>query len=74
MDEWIVSGADFVDRLARRDPVWQEMREELDGLTPDFDRLMERLPEPDRELILEYLNLQVDLEARKTRLAWMRKK
>lgn len=73
MDDWIIRDADLVDKLARHDPLWQELRAELDTLTPAFDRLMERLPEPDRELILEYLNLQVDLEGQKTRLAWLHK-
>ena len=70
MDEWIIRGADHVDTLARRDPIFQELRQELNALTPDFDRIVESLPQPERELILDYLNLQLDLEARKTCLAW----
>lgn len=73
MDEWLVKDADFVDSLAQNDPVFRELRTQHDRLVPAFDRLMETLPEDQRELILEYLNLQLDLEARKTRLAWTHK-
>lgn len=73
MDEWMAHGADFVETLAQRDPVFHGLRQELEVLTPAFDRLLEALPEDDRELILEYLNLQTDMEARKTFLAWMYK-
>ena len=73
MDEWIAFGADYVDRLALGDPVFQDLQQQHRCMVPAFDRLMEALPEEQRELILEYLNLQLDMEARKTRLAWMRK-
>lgn len=73
MDKWMEKGADFVDALARHDPVFQELQQRHDRLVPDFDRLMETLPEDQRELILEYLNLQLDMEARRTFLAWTSK-
>ena len=73
MDQWITHGADFVDALALNDPVFRELAEEHERLVPAFDRLMETLPEEQRELILEYLNLQLDMEAQKTRIAWTHK-
>lgn len=73
MDKWLTLGADFVDGLAQSDPVWLELKQQQDALAPAFDRLLESLPEEHRELILEYLNLQLDMEAQKTRLAWMHK-
>ena len=73
MDEWTIRGADFVDQLARQDPVFRELRQQHERLVADFDALMETLPETQRDLILDYLNLQLDMEAQKTRLAWMHK-
>lgn len=73
MDKWIAGEADFLDALAQCDPVFLELRQQHDRLMPAFDRLMEDLPEEQRELVLEYLNLQLDMEARKTRLAWLHK-
>ena len=73
MDEWTIRGADFVDQLARQDPVFRELRQQHERLVADFDALMETLPEAQRDLILDYLNLQLDMEAQKTRLAWMHK-
>ena len=70
MDQWITHGADFVAALALNDPVFRELAEEHERLVPAFDRLMETLPEEQRELILEYLNIQLDMEAQKTRIAW----
>ncbi len=70
MDKWVAFGAEYVDRLAQRDPLWLELKQQQDLLAPAFDRLMEDLPEDQRELILDYLNLQLDMESRKTCLAW----
>ena len=73
MDEWITFGADYVDELALQDPIFQELQQEHEHLVPAFDRLMELLPEEQSDLILEYLNLQLDMEAQKTRIAWTHK-
>ena len=58
---------------APADPVFRKLAEEHERLVPAFDRLMETMPEEQRELILEYLNLQLDMEAQKTRIAWTHK-
>lgn len=70
MDDWIRYGADLVDEVARHDPVFCRMAREQELLVGRFDRLMESLPQDQRELILDYLNLQMDMEARKTCLVW----
>lgn len=72
MDNWILYGADHIDELALQDPVFQEMWKRHDPLAEQFDELMERLLEEQRELILEYLNLALDMEARKNRIAYER--
>lgn len=72
MDNWLLYGADEIDALALQDPVFQQMLAQHDRLVSAFDALMESLPDHQRELILEYLNLQLDMEAWKTRLAWGR--
>lgn len=71
MDGWIRYGADLVDELARQDPVFLRMVREHELLVDQFDQLMESLPPDQRDLILAYMNLQLDMESRKTCLAWM---
>lgn len=70
MDEWIAYGADRIDEMTRQDPVYQQMLAQHQPLAEKFDNLMESLSFEHRELILEYLNLALDMEARKTRTAW----
>lgn len=74
MEKWLTYGADQVDAMARMDPEYRSLSESQQALVPEFDRLMEGLPREQRELILEYLNLSVDMEYRKTQLVWNYKK
>lgn len=70
MDKWVLYGADYVDALARHDPDYQKLLAQHELLVPKFDALMATLPWQQRELVLEYLNLALDLEYQKTRIAY----
>lgn len=74
MDEWLKHGAEYVDALARSDWAYRQMLAQHETLVTQFDELMAALPEHQRELILEYLNLSLDMEYRKTQLAWLHHK
>ncbi|MBR2047679.1 MAG: hypothetical protein IJ960_03695 [Oscillospiraceae bacterium] len=70
MDKWIYYGMRQVEELTRTDPYYLELLEEHRKLLPDFEALLEKLTFEDRELLLEYLNLQIDLQAQETRIAY----
>lgn len=73
MEQWLEKGAPYADELARADREYRQMLAQHETLVNRFDELMLSLPPEQRELILEYLNLSVDMEYRKTQLVWLNK-
>ena len=71
MLQWVYRIADRVDDMARIDPEYREMDRQRKELEVAYMELLERLSEEDRELFLEYMNLVVDMQYRKTQLAWL---
>lgn len=73
MEQWLENGAQYAEELARADREYRKMLAQHETLVTRFDELMCSLPTEQRELILEYLNLSVDMEYRKTQLIWLNK-
>ena len=71
MLQWVYRIADRVDDMARIDPEYREMDRQRKELEVAYMELLERLSEEDRELFLEYMNLVVDMQYRKSQLAWL---
>ena len=71
MLHWVYRIADRVDDMAKIDPEYRELDRQRKELEVAYMELLERLSEEDRELFLEYMNLVVDMQYRKTQLAWL---
>ena len=70
MLEWVCRAADQVDRIARRDPEYQELARRHGELVGEYEALLQRLSPEDRELILEYTDVAGNLQYRLTQLAY----
>lgn len=71
MLEWVYRAADAVDALAKRDPEYQELAARQRELVHEYEALLARLSEEDRELILEYTDVAGNLQYRLTQLAYV---
>lgn len=71
MLEWVYRAADAVDVLAKSDPEYQEIAVRQRELVPEYEALLARLSEEDRELILEYTDVAGNLQYRLTQLAYV---
>ena len=71
MLEWVMRAADRVDALVKADPEYQELNKQRKALEPDYEALLTRLSEKDRELLLEYMDVTGNMQYRKTQLAWL---
>ena len=71
MLKWVHQIADRVDAVAKNDPEYRELDRQRKALDGAYTELLDRLGEEDRELFLEYMNLVVDMQYRKTQLAWL---
>lgn len=67
---WAYGGFDLVEEQVQKDPDFQALAAEHEALAPKFEALLASLPQQQRELILEYLNLAVDLEYQRVRIAY----
>ena len=70
MLEWVMGVVDRIEDEARRDPEYRGLMEHQVELVPDFDALLRRLSEDDRELILEYMETAMNRQYRFAQLAW----
>ena len=70
MIEWVTGVVDRIEAEARQDPEYRELMEHQVELVPAFDALLARLPEDDRELILEYMETAMNRQYRFSQLAW----
>lgn len=70
MLEWVYRIADRVDAMAKADPEYRELDRQRKALEGAYMALLARLSEEDQELFLEYMNLAVDMQYRKSQLAW----
>ena len=70
MLEWVCRAADQVDRIARRDPEYQELARRHGELVHEYEALLQRLSPEDRELILEYTDVAGNMQYRLTQLAY----
>ena len=70
MLEWVLRIADRVDALAKLDPEYQELACHQAELEPEYTRLLEKLPDTDRELLLEYMDVVGNMQYRFSQLAW----
>ena len=71
MLEWVMRVADRVDALVKSDPEYQELAKQRIALEPDYEALLTRLSEKDRELLLEYMELVGNMQYRTTQFAWL---
>lgn len=71
MLEWVYRIADRVDGLAKEDPEYRELARQRESLEGDFDALLDRLSEKDRELLLEYMDVVGNMQYRLSQLAWL---
>ena len=71
MLEWVMRAADRVDALVKTDPEYQELAKQRKALEPDYEALLARLSEKDRELLLEYMELVGNMQYRTTQFAWL---
>lgn len=70
MLEWVYRIADRVDALAKADPEYQELAEQRQRLDGAYCALLARLSQEDRELLLEYMDVEGNMQYRMTQLAW----
>lgn len=70
MLEWVYWAADQVDELAKVDRDYLEVSMKQEQLVSDFEALLSRLPAEERELILEYMLAEGEMQYRKTQLAY----
>ena len=71
MLEWVMRAADRVDALVKADPEYQELDKQRKALETDYEALLARLSEKDRELLLEYMELVGNMQYRTTQFAWL---
>ena len=71
MLEWVYRAADAVDALAKTDPEYQELAARQRELVHEYEALLARLGDEDRELILEYTDVAGNLQYRLTQLAYV---
>ena len=64
MLEWVMRVADRVDALVKADPEYQELDKQRKALEPDYEALLARLSEKDRELV-------GNMQYRTTQFAWL---
>lgn len=70
MLEWVYRVVDRVDAVAKADPEYRELDNQRRALEPDYEALLFRLSEEDRELLLEYMEITGNMQYRLTQLAW----
>ena len=70
MDKWTFIGMRQVEELTQADPDYRKLLAEHEKLLPAFEALLAKLSYEDRELVLEYVNLQIDLQYQETRIAY----
>lgn len=70
MLEWVWRISEQVQQLANMDPEYQELARQRDQLDEAFSALLERLSTEDRELLLEYMDVDGNLHYRFSQLAW----
>ena len=70
MLEWVYRVADRVDAVAKADPEYRDLDRQRRALEPDYEALLLRLSEEDRELLLEYMEVTGNMQYRLTQLAW----
>ncbi len=67
---WAYTGSLRVEQAARQDPEVRQMGEQLQQMMDEYESLLARLPEQEKDLIVEAANLMLDIEYRKTQLAY----
>ena len=70
MLEWVYRVVDRVDAVAKADPEYRELDNQRRALEPDYEALLFRLSEEDRELLLEYMEIPGNMQYRLPQLAW----
>ena len=71
MLEWVCRVSEQVQRLADNDPEYRELKEKRMALNQEFEELLSRLRDEDRELILEYMDIAENQQYRFSQLAWL---
>ena len=66
MLEWVNWAADQVDRIASKDEIYLGLLGVQRELGDAFDRFLLELPEEDRTLVLDYLDVVSEMEYRKS--------
>lgn len=70
MLDWVNHGADRVDAAAQGDGQFRALMEALERVEEAHGEILQRLSPREREIVLEYEDLLVELEHRKTQLAY----
>ena len=70
MSDWINRTCDEVDRLAAQKPYFQELDAQRKALEPIYQRILDSLPESDRENLIEYEYLISELAYQKMQAAY----
>lgn len=68
--EWVDWAYEQVLALARTDRDYRELTEEQRQAADEFEKVLGCLSEQDREAVLEYLNLSIDMQYRQTQVAY----
>ena len=70
MSDWINRACDEVDHLAAQDPYFQELDAQRKALEPIYQRILDSIPESDRENLIEYEYLISELAYQKIQAAY----
>ena len=70
MLEFVWRVSEQVQQIANMDPVYRELAQKHTELEAEYTNLLSRLNEDDRELLLEYMDVEGNLQYRFSQLAW----
>ena len=71
MLEWVYRISEQVQLLANNDPEYQELTQRRLGMNKEFELLLSKLTEEDREFLLEYMDISENQQYRFSQLAWL---
>ena len=71
MLEWVYRISEQVQLLANNDPEYRELTQQRLDMNERFEQLLSRLPEEDREFLLDYMDISENQQYRFSQLAWL---
>ena len=71
MLDWVYRVSEQVQLLANNDPEYRELTQRRLSMNEEFEQLLSKLSDEDREFLLEYMDISENQQYRFSQLAWL---